>query len=136
MMENRKMDQEHVIEADGIRLKKLSPEVSAPEDSAKKDIEISLKLPSAGQSDWQELPPEPVKPVKKSAGVMKRTNYTAGCLIYLIIGIAVIILAGYFVRQNFDQLNALRKKFERFMSDHNLAHDGGDAPWKAGGKAE
>ena len=119
------MDQEHVIEADGIRLKKLSPEVSAPEDSAKKDIEISLKLPSAGQSDWQELPPEPVKPVKKSAGVMKRTNYTAGCLIYLIIGIAVIILAGYFVRQNFDQLNALIDAvFLRLLDEHRILTGG------------
>ena len=116
-----------------------------------KDKEIVPKVPSSA-ANFQPLPApasasgkKAKPPKKKSDGLkknseksgnpmrmpeMKKQNYGRGCFVF---ALCVILLIGggvWCFRRFKPQILDFKEKFEQWMIDHKLAHDGGDAPWK------
>lgn len=106
--------------------------VSAPAAVKKEDVVLSVKPVTYSNEKSKKTSRKIRLPRIKG---FKRIKSTTGCLLSLLILIAVTLLIVYLVRNNSDNLKSLKKSVDNFMIDNNLAHDGGDAPWKHGGEA-
>ncbi|MBR7131052.1 MAG: hypothetical protein IKC82_03555 [Lentisphaeria bacterium] len=100
-------------------------------ESGKKDKKSKNAAPPAapgGSSSRLQAPPPSVSAAKMPD--IKPRNYASGCLLFVVI-VAILGGGGYYLcSQNWETVREYLGRFEQWMIDHNLAFDGGDAPWK------
>lgn len=111
------------------------PPADIPETDKKKRPAASPATPPQGKSAapppvQSRLKPPPASITSPKMPDIKQENYVKGCLIFLLAAAIILGGSGYLIKEHWQTIRPYMAKFEKWMSDHNLAFDGGDAPWK------